>query len=132
MKLIISGSRTIWDKKALEWCLDIVMREVKITEVITGGALGVDTIADKVAKERKIDRTIMFANWEKHAGSAGPRRNLRMAKYGDLLLALWDGKSDGTRNMIVEAEKRNMLTYVFLYDETTKKVVADDGTEFCS
>jgi YspA, cpYpsA-related SLOG family len=132
MKLIISGSRTIWDKKALEWCLDIVMREVKITEVITGGALGVDTIADKIAKERQLDRTIMFANWEKHAGSAGPRRNLRMAKYGDLLMALWDGKSDGTRNMIVEAEKRNMTTYVFLYDETTKKVVADDGTEFCS
>ena len=132
MKLIISGSRTIWDKEALSWCLDKVMHEVKITEVITGGALGVDTIADKLAKERNLDRTIMFANWDKHKLSAGPRRNLRMAKYGDLLLALWDGKSDGTRNMIVEAEKRNMLTYVFLYDEQTKTVKDEDGNQFSS
>ena len=127
MKLIVSGSRTIWDKAAVEYCLDKVQAELIITEIITGGALGVDSVADSIAKERNIDRTIMFANWGKYNNSAGPRRNKRLANYGEVLLAVWDGKSEGTRDMIVKAEKDRIPTYVFLYDLETKAITRDSS-----
>lgn len=125
MKLIVSGTRDIWDNVAVKEAFDFVQREINVTEVITGGALGVDTLADKIAREKKLDRTIMPANCEKHKLSAGPRRNLRMANYGEVLLAVWDGESPGTRDMIILAEKYNMPRYIFLYDRTTKKITKE-------
>lgn len=39
-----------------------------------------------------------------------------MAEYADALIAFWDGKSKGTKNMIEEAEKRNLKVIVKNYE----------------
>ena len=54
------------------------------------------------------------ANWARHGRSAGPIRNQEMAEYADALIALWDGKSKGTENMISEAQKRGLKVYIHL------------------
>ena len=35
-----------------------------------------------------------------------------MAEYADALVALWDGRSRGTKNMIDEAMKRELKVFV--------------------
>jgi hypothetical protein len=36
-----------------------------------------------------------------------------MAENADALVAIWDGKSRGTANMIQEAEKRGLRVFVY-------------------
>lgn len=36
-----------------------------------------------------------------------------MADYADALIAIWDGESRGTANMIEEAEKRGLKVFVY-------------------
>ena len=52
------------------------------------------------------------ADWGTYGISAGPRRNASMAEYADALIAVWDGVSRGTRNMIQEARKRGLKVYI--------------------
>ena len=86
--------------------------------VISGTAKGADTLGERYAKEHepfgmRIER--MPAEWEKYGKGAGFRRNHRMAQEGDALLAFWDGKSKGTKNMIEEAHKARLETHVYYY-----------------
>jgi hypothetical protein len=130
MKLIIAGSRYMED-------YDVVRRAVYsfaktlystgiplplntwISEIISGGAKGVDTLGEKFARENKIDLTIMEANWDRYGRAAGPRRNFRMAQYGTHLLAIPQSTTGGTQNMM-----DTMLTEkkpVFVYDMNASK-----------
>ena len=47
-------------------------------------------------------------NWENDGKAAGPIRNAQMAAHADALVAFWDGRSHGTRDMIERAEMRNL------------------------
>jgi len=40
-----------------------------------------------------------------------------MAEYGEALLAIWDGQSKGTANMIRNAEKCGLVVHVFQFEE---------------
>lgn len=53
---------------------------------------------------------------DKHGKMAGPIRNLEMAKYADGLIAFWDGKSRGTRDMITKAKKERLFLRVVDYN----------------
>lgn len=52
----------------------------------------------------------------KASSAAGLKRNGRMADYGDALIAVWDGESPGTKNMIDQMRKRGKLYYIYTYD----------------
>ena len=54
----------------------------------------------------------MAANWKVNGNKAGFIRNEEMAKYADACLILWDGKSRGTKNMIILAKKYNLKLYI--------------------
>ena len=54
----------------------------------------------------------IYLDWNKHGKAAGPIRNRQMAEYADCLIAVWDGKSRGTKNMIDEMNK--LMKPVFL------------------
>lgn len=75
-------------------------------------APGVDTLAIQYAQENNLPLKEFHADWKTHGRSAGPRRNREMANYADALIAIWDGESRGTKNMIEEATKRNLQVYV--------------------
>lgn len=57
------------------------------------------------------------ADWNKYGKKAGPIRNKKMANYAEALLAIWDGKSCGTKNMIQQAKENNLRIYVHRIDE---------------
>ena len=127
MKLIIAGGRTITDYNLVLSAL----RESEFipTEIVSGMAPGVDTLAVQYAKENNLPLQQFWAEWEFYGRSAGPIRNRNMANYADALLAIWDGKSKGTKNMIEEATKRNLKIHVYRTDEYHLATL-EDALEF--
>lgn len=109
MKLIVSGSRDAIIRP-LE-LMTVIQREFgfisAITEIIHGASGNVDECAGELADLLFIPQKRFYADWDKHGRKAGPLRNREMAKYaaGNWCLAIWDGKSRGTKNMIEEAGK---------------------------
>ena len=83
-----------------------------ITIVVSGGAPGVDTLGEQYADEMNIPVHVYEADWDKHGRAAGPIRNRKMAENAEALIALWDGKSKGTKNMIETATKKGLMVYV--------------------
>ena len=104
MKLIIAGSRTI--NLAPSEMDAVVCRYVPVAihEIVCGMARGVDRHAHAWAEPYQrsgIYKIAEFpADWKRHGKAAGPIRNKQMADYADALLAIWDGRSAGTKNMI--------------------------------
>lgn len=110
MKVIIAGGRDIHD---YELVVDAVQEsQFDIDTVISGGANGVDALGEKYSEEMNLNLKIFNADWATHGRAAGPIRNRKMAENADALIAIWDGKSRGTKNMIETAQKKGLLVYV--------------------
>lgn len=98
MKLIIAGSRTIQvSPEHLKKFLDRYM--IWPTEVVSGGAKGMDQSGEFFAQDFEIKITRFPADWDTHGKMAGPIRNKQMAEYADALVLIWDGQSKGSMNM---------------------------------
>ncbi|MCK5020124.1 MAG: DUF2493 domain-containing protein [Candidatus Peribacteraceae bacterium] len=121
MKTIIAGSRTITDyayvEKTIEDCISVYGSN--ITEVVSGGAPGVDTLGAQWAKKNKIKPKEFLAKWKKYGLAAGGIRNGKMAEYGDMLIAIWDGTSTGTKDMIKQAKNKSLIVHVIRTDKTS-------------
>ncbi len=83
-----------------------------ITEIVSGAAKGVDTIGEVIGNEFNIPVVKFPAEWDKYGRSAGFIRNEQMAKYADALIAVWDGRSNGTKHMINTAKKLGLKIYI--------------------
>jgi len=85
--------------------------------VISGHARGVDKLGELWAERNKIPCEIFPANWDLYGNKAGPIRNNQMAEVADALIAIWDGKSRGTKHMIDTATKKGLKVYVHLLNK---------------
>lgn len=103
MKVAIIGSRNV----NLHSIADFIPEKIAglMTEIITGGAVGVDTLALKYARENNIKATILKPEYEKYKRGAPLIRNRLIVDASDLVIAIWDGKSRGTKYTIDYAEK---------------------------
>lgn len=111
MITIIAGSRDITDLRLLEKV--IVDSKIKITEVVCGGARGVDDLGRKWSGNgNRIPLKLFPADWNRFGKSAGYKRNVEMANYANALIALWDGTSRGTKHMINIATQKGLIVYV--------------------
>lgn len=111
MKVIIAGSREITDYELVEEC--IKDSEMEITEVVSGTCRGVDKLGERWARENKIQIKQFPANWAEKGRDAGKIRNKEMAEYAEALIAIWDGESLGTKNMIETAKKTGLKIRIF-------------------
>lgn len=102
MIVIIAGSRSITDPDRV---FDAFMWYGPRGDhtIISGDASGVDEIAEDVAEEYGMDYKQYEADWDEYGKAAGPIRNNEMAEMADMLIAVWDGESQGTKNMIGQA-----------------------------
>ena len=110
MRTIIAGSRTIVDYDTVATA--IAESGFNITEVVSGGARGVDTVGELWAENNGIPVTRFLADWNKYGRAAGNRRNVQMAEYADALVCCWDGTSSGSADMISQARRYNLKTHV--------------------
>lgn len=112
-KVIVAGSRSIENKKLVKDTIKESPHTPYNGELVVGDADGVDELAkESLSGFRHVDITEFEADWEEYGKSAGPIRNKEMAKYGDALIAIWDGESSGTKNMIECAIDEGLDVYV--------------------
>lgn len=111
MRTVIAGSRTITDPKVIEEA--VAASGFTITEVVCGGAPGVDTLGKDWATLRGIPVKMFPAEWEIHGKAAGPIRNAAMAAYADQVICIFDVQAEnkGTTNMSKTAMNQGKQVY---------------------
>lgn len=103
MRVIVCGGRDFADRALLEETLD----KLDITVLISGGAVGADSLGEAWARKNEIPYVVMPARWKRHGKSAGPIRNREMAKLHPDLVVAFPGGS-GTKDMIRVAKERGI------------------------
>ncbi len=83
-----------------------------VTEIVSGGARGIDTCAREYALAHGLKLTEFLPEYEKYGRSAPLRRNITIIEHADLVLAFWDGASRGTKYVIDNCKKRNIPVVV--------------------
>ena len=83
-----------------------------VTEIVSGGARGVDTCAKNYALRHGLKLTEFLPEYSKYGRGAPLRRNIAIIEYADLVLAFWDGKSRGKKFVIVNCKKRHIPVVV--------------------
>jgi hypothetical protein len=111
MKVIIAGSRSIDDYPLVEKA--VLESRFAITEVVSGGAHGVDYLGECYGFKNKIPIRVMKAKWEEHGKSAGAIRNSEMANYAEAVIVIWDGRSPGSKNMINCARVKGLPLFIY-------------------
>ena len=99
MKLLIAGSRSI-----REYDLEKHIPQ-GIRMIITGGADGIDTIAERYADQRRLSKLILRPQYDIYGRGAPLKRNEQMVELCDVALIVWDGRSKGTLHTLRYAEK---------------------------
>ena len=108
MKLAIVGSRNLTVEN-----LDAYLPE-GVTEIVSGGARGVDACARMYAQAHGIPITEFLPDYPRYGRGAPFRRNLEIATHADTLLAFWDGQSCGTLHTIELCRAAGMPVTVIL------------------
>ncbi len=99
MKLAVIGSRRLTNVS-----LDKYVGE-EVTEIVSGGAEGIDTCASEYAKIKAIKLTEFLPEYNLFGRAAPIVRNKKIVDYADKVIAFWDGKSKGTLSVINYAKK---------------------------
>ena len=99
MKIAIIGSRNINIEDLTEYLPE------NVTEIVSGGAKGVDTCARKYAEKNKIPLKDFLPDYKRYGRGAPLKRNIEIIEYADMVIAFWDGKSKGTKFVIDNCKK---------------------------
>ena len=112
MKIAIIGSRNIEPENLG----DYLPKEV--SEIVSGGARGVDTKAREYAEENNIKLTEFLPEYNRYKRGAPLKRNIQICEYSDRVLAFWDGKSRGTKFVIDYCKNNNIPIEIILVNAT--------------
>lgn len=74
--------------------------------IISGGAKGIDTVAENYADKHRISKLILRPKYKLYGKAAPLKRNETMIDLADAVLIVWDGTSRGTRHTIESAQKK--------------------------
>ena len=82
-------------------------------EIVSGGAKGVDALAKIFAQENNYKYTEFLPEYEKYGKAAPLKRNDDIINYADMVVALWDGKSKGTKYVIDKCKETGKSLIVY-------------------
>lgn len=107
MKIAIVGSRSVTVNNLGDYLPE------NTTEIVSGGAIGVDRSARNYAKTHNIKLKEFLPEYERYGRSAPLKRNLQIIDYADEVIAFWDGMSHGTRFVIENCKRKNVPIKVY-------------------
>lgn len=108
MKVAIIGSRNLTIEN-LECYLPI-----ETSEIVSGGAVGIDTCARLYAKTHNLQMTEFLPDYKQYGKSAPLKRNIEIINYSDKIIAFWNGKSRGTRYVIDKCLQLHIPVKVYI------------------
>jgi hypothetical protein len=117
-KLIVAGGRDFNDYDMLTRVIfDLANNEYKeyAVSIVTGMARGADNLGYLFSIKHGIVKYCFPAEWKRYGKRAGFIRNEQMGNFADGLLAFWDEKSSGTKNMIHYMGKLNKPVHIVTY-----------------
>lgn len=133
MKVAIVGSRDITDYSIVKEAIQ--KSGFKITEVVSGGAKGVDTLAEDYANDNELECTVFKPDWNNinRPGAkvktnaygkpydclAGFIRNQQIVDYCDAMIAI-DNGSNGTNDSISKMKETGKPLYVHSMHSNTE------------
>ena len=107
MKIAVIGSRDIN-------VADIGKYIADGDEIVSGGAVGVDTCAAEYAKKNGLKLTVFLPQYERYGRAAPIVRNKQIVDYADKVVAFWNGSSKGTLSVIKYAQKTGKACEIVL------------------
>ena len=114
MRLAIVGSRDISDPEILLKALKTIPNVFHITEIVSGGAKGVDTLAREYAQANNLPLTEFLPDYERFGRGATLKRNSEIIEYADIVLAIpVKGGSAGTHDSIRKAKEKGKRLFIF-------------------
>lgn len=116
MKVAVIGSRGL----TIAEDLGHLMPE-GVTEIVSGGARGIDTCAKEYALANGLELTEFLPEYELYGRAAPLMRNDMIVEYADMVLAFWDGQSRGTAYVIRKCRELNKPCRVLVRTEKIYK-----------
>ena len=97
MKVAVVGSRSLDES-----CYRLIGQNMPdgCSEVISGGARGIDAMAERYAAENGLVCTVIKPDYRSYERAAPLIRNSSIVAKADFVLILWDGASRGSLNVI--------------------------------
>jgi hypothetical protein len=113
MRTAIIGSRSFHNYHYFLECLE--RHPAPISSIVSGGAKGADSLAEKYARENNIPITIYNPDYKRFGRSAPLKRNIQILEDCELVLAFTSVSSltPGTAFTMKEARKRDIAVFHF-------------------
>lgn len=108
MKVAVIGSRELRVDNLEKYLPE------EVTEIVSGGARGIDTSAREYALKNNIKLKEFLPEYEKYGRSAPLKRNIQIIDYADMVLAFWNGKSRGTKFVIDNCKRIGKRVKIFI------------------
>ena len=119
VRIGIVGSRSITSSEyvfsVLDFYLSRLLEENEVV-IVSGGAVGVDSLGAQWAELRKLKTEIYLPDWQTHGKKAGFLRNQQIIDNSDYLIAITTG-SNGTADSIKRAVKKNIPIKIIKYEK---------------
>ena len=114
MRVAIIGSRDIEGKE--EYWYNKICEKVPVncTEIVSGGAEGIDELGRRYAKEHGLLYKEFPPEYGRYGKSAAFIRNAQIVEYAHFVLAFWDGKSRGTADTVIKCCQLNKPVEIFM------------------
>lgn len=108
----VIGSRSITDADLAKYIPE------DAASLVSGGAEGVDTLAEAYARSHGIPIRIIRPNYELYGKHAPILRDKQIVECADLVIAVWDGVSAGTAFTVDYAHERNVPVRLYIPQKT--------------
>lgn len=107
MKVAVVGSRNL-NADITRWI------PTGTTAILSGGAVGIDRCARAYAREHSIPLLEFLPDYKKYGRKAPLVRNEEIISHADLVIAVWDGSSRGTKFVIDHCRQRKKALLVYM------------------
>ena len=107
MKVAIVGSRNLHVENLEKYL------PKNTTEIVSGGARGIDSDARAYAQMNRIPLKEFLPDYARYGRIAPLKRNLEIIAYADVVIAFWDEKSHGTKFVIDHCREQGVPVRVY-------------------
>lgn len=117
MKVAVIGSRNCGEI-TVEQVIERLPKDAGV--IISGGAVGVDSLAREAASQLGLQLIELLPNYECFGKTAPLVRNREIVEHADCVVAFWDYASNGTRQVILECLRTGKPVKVYMLDNDLK------------